>query len=261
MTNASELLEVLKRRETEIADPSPQAAEAVWRAIQARIAAGQPAPELDTGALIGGAAKPGAILLKIVGGGVLVAIVGLGLGAVARREPPVEGPPVQAVSVEAPAAAPAGPARVEAPPVRPADVSTGAGPSSPLPPSRSSRPPASDLPAIDPPAPSGSSKRPKPRVPEPDRGAPKTLADEIALTRRISSELKNGAWKRTLRLVAEHERDFPDGDLVEERQAAKARALCHVADGEAGREAAAAFERRWPASIHLAVVRRDCEGI
>lgn len=260
MTDASELLEALERREAEIPDPPQQTADEVWRAIQARIATGQPAPELDTGASIGGTSKAGALLLKLVGGGsALVALIGLGLGIAAMREPPGAPPATAApVSVEAPpVATPAEPTRIEAPPARPtAGVSTIPTPASPSSPLHSSRRPAAD------PPPSGApAKRSKLRAPEPGKGSPKTLADEIALAGRISSELKKGAWKRTLSLVAEHERDFPDGELVEERHAAKARALCHVADGEAGREEAEAFAKRWPTSIHLAVVRRDCEGI
>jgi hypothetical protein len=257
MTNASELLEALKRREAKVPDPPQELAENVLRAIRARIATGEPVPELDTGVLIASASKAGAVVLKIVGSSAIVALIVLGLGPLGTRAPSdaplVAAHPEQTASVEAPAVAtPAATMRIEAPPIEPV-VPT---PSSVLPPASASR-----RPAVDPPPSSGSAGRSKTRTPEPDHGSPKTLADEIALAGRIASELKKGAWKRTLSLVAEHERDFPDGQFVEERNAAKARALCHVGTGEAGLEEASSFAKRWPTSIHLAVVRRDCEGI
>jgi hypothetical protein len=261
MTNASELLEALKRREAKVPDPPQELAENVLRAIRARIATGEPVPELDTGVLIASASKAGAVVLKIVGSSAIVALIVLGLGHLGTRAPSdvplVAAHPVETASVEAPpVATPAAPMRVEAPPIEPVDSPAVPTPSAVLPPAGASR-----RPAVDPPPSSGSAGRPKTRTPEPDHGSPKSLADEIALAGRIASELKKGAWKRTLSLVAEHERDFPDGQFVEERHAAKARALCHVGTGEAGLEEASSFAKRWPTSIHLAVVRRDCEGI
>jgi hypothetical protein len=61
-----------------------------------------------------------------------------------------------------------------------------------------------------------------------------------------------------LTLVAEHERDFGKGQFVEERRAAKARALCQSGKQTAGKKEAQTFAERWPSSIHLNSVKQDC---
>ena len=56
--------------------------------------------------------------------------------------------------------------------------------------------------------------------------ASKGLAEELALMQAMSTALSEGDSSRVLELVAEHRRDFPHGQLIEERSAAEARALC-----------------------------------
>src|SRR5262245_44389030 len=124
MMNASELLEALKRREAEAPDPPQELADDVLRAIRARIATGQPAPELDAGALVGSASKPGAVVLKLVGGSTIVALIVLGLGARGTRAPQ-DAPVTEARGVETssagapPVVTPVAPVRVEDPPLEP----------------------------------------------------------------------------------------------------------------------------------------------
>lgn len=69
---------------------------------------------------------------------------------------------------------------------------------------------------------------------------------------------RGAEWQDVLELVAEHERDFADGQFIEERDAAKVRAQCRSGAREAGQKAAQRFGQRWPASIHRATIREDC---
>jgi outer membrane biosynthesis protein TonB len=119
---------------------------------------------------------------------------------------------------------------------------------------------ANDTPPEDAPPPTSDVVTPKPKPkPEPEpEPKPRTLADEVALIQAISKSLKQSEWKWVLKLVAEHERDFANGQFVEERQAAKVRAQCRSGALDAGREAAERFTARWPTSIHRATIREDC---
>jgi hypothetical protein len=84
------------------------------------------------------------------------------------------------------------------------------------------------------------------------------LAEELALMQAMSTALSEGDSSRVLELVAEHRRDFPHGQLIEERSAAEARALCRRGKPK-GRTKAEQFIERWPDSIHLAALRGDCK--
>lgn len=74
----------------------------------------------------------------------------------------------------------------------------------------------------------------------------------------LSTALKQGDSSKVLKLVAQHERDFDKGQFIEERRAAKARALCQSGKHTAGEKEAASFASRWPNSIHLTSVKQDC---
>ena len=73
----------------------------------------------------------------------------------------------------------------------------------------------------------------------------------------MSTALANGDSKRVLELVAEHRRDFPHGQFIEERSASEARAMCRAGKPKA-KTKAEQFAARWPSSIHLAAVQHDC---
>ena len=203
-----------------------------------------PPPPLDDGPLF--PPDPGGVgltILKIVGGlAVLGAVVG---GAVALSTTPAPGaaePPGAPVPVAAAPETEPEPPPPLAPPPTPETVSA----PDPMPS------------APEPVAPVLAPKKERIKSTKPPAAEPKTLADELALMQSITASLKADDAPRTLRLVREHERDFPKGQFVEERRAAKARGLCRKGKKSAGRKEAARFEKRWPKSIHLAAVREDC---
>ena len=251
------LLEALVASEREASGPSPEVRDRMWTAIDTRLSQGPPAPELGDEPLLTAAKGPGA-LLKIVG--VVAVVAGLGGGAaLLLRTPEAEAP---APELAAAAVEPGDPTPAEPPP---SDLPTGPAfdpdpnPATPPAPARDPDPPAASA--------ATTHAQPKPSRPTP-RGAPKqapqpkqpkTLAEEIALMQRISTALKQGDSTRVAALVSEHERDFPKGQLIEERRAAKARSLCMRDKLEAGRKQAQQFAARWPGSIHLAAVERDCK--
>lgn len=252
----SEKLQELKLREVQTPEPPPEIVERVWRAVEDQIASGEPPLALKSGPLV--AELPArAVTLKLVIGGalLLLGVVGAGvLGSRWRADVPAEIErdvatqdfATDEVPSEVPTDAP------PSPPSRPSEPNHPIHPIAPivandtLP--EDVAPPASDLVV------------PKPKAkPDPDpEPKPRTLADEVALIQAISKGLKQGEWKSVLKLVAEHERDFPNGQFVEERQAAKVRAQCRSGSLDAGRKAAESFTASWPSSIHRATIREDC---
>jgi outer membrane biosynthesis protein TonB len=236
----SQRLQELKLREIQTPEPPVETSERVWRAVEQQIATGGPALELHRGPLI--AEVPArAVTLKLVIGGALV-LLGVVGGAVggsrwrAAQEVPIEAERI--IEVEAPPSPPS-------PPIVPTTVVADDAP-----------------PEVEAPLPSSvesPKSKPKPE-PEPEPPPkPRTLADEVALIQAISKGLKQGEWNSVLKLVAEHERDFADGQFVEERDAAKVRAQCRSGALEPGRKAAERFAARWPSSIHRATIRQDCD--
>jgi outer membrane biosynthesis protein TonB len=235
----SDKLQQLKLREVQTPEPPPETVDRVWLAIQNQIASGEPPLELASGPLV--AELPARVVsLKLVLGGVLVllGVVGVGVaGSRWRADVPEE--------IERDAAIPEVAPKVvtEAPP----------GPPSIAPKTDDEPPPVVE--SLPPPA---VVVPPKPKPKPEAEPKPRTLADEVALIQAISKGLKQSEWKTVLKLVAEHERDFPNGQFVEEREAAKVRAQCGGGALDAGREAAESFSRRWPSSIHRATIREGC---
>jgi hypothetical protein len=240
----SEKLQELKLREARMPEPPPETVERVWRGVQEQIGSGAPPLELASGPLV--AELPARVVsLKLVVGGalVLLGVVGAGLaGSRWRADVPAEierdGATKEVVT--------------EAPPSPP---SRAIAPIAPIAPIADNEPP----PAVEAPPPFTVVDTPKPKPkPEPE-AKPRTLADEVALIQAISKGLKQGEWKSVVKLVAEHERDFANGQFVEEREAAKVRAQCGTGALDAGRKAAESFVVRWPSSIHRATIREDCD--
>ena len=80
------------------------------------------------------------------------------------------------------------------------------------------------------------SERPKVAGPSSARD---TLAEEVRLLSDATSQLRAGRGQMALSTLAEHQRRFPSGVLREERNAAKARALCLLHRFTEGRAALA----------------------
>lgn len=88
--------------------------------------------------------------------------------------------------------------------------------------------------------------------------SPTSIAEEVALIKRISAAMAGGQASTVLELVAEHEARFPAGTLIEEREAARARATCRLGQHEAGEALTVRFQHRWPKSMQLVAVHHDC---
>jgi outer membrane biosynthesis protein TonB len=248
----SEKLQELKLREMQMPDPPPETVERIWRAVHEQVASGQPPPlELKGGPLV--AELPVRVVtLKLVLGGALVLLGVVGAGVVGsrwraegpaeiERDVAIEGSSIDDAATEV---------AVDAPPSQPIE------PSQPIAPIVANDTPPEN---VAPPTSDVVTPKPKPK-PEPEpEPKPRTLADEVALIQAISKSLKQSEWKSVLKLVAEHEREFANGQFVEERQAAKVRAQCRSGALDAGREAAERFTARWPTSIHRATIREDCD--
>ena len=123
--------------------------------------------------------------------------------------------------------------------------------------------------APDEPVPSPADPLPTPRAaprarpakakPKPESQPKPSLADELALMRLLSQALTRGDNTRASKLLRQHQREFPQGALLEERRAAAVRIACGRNEEGAGAKRAA-FEARWPKSMHTAAIRKACEG-
>lgn len=256
MTTPEQLLERLQAAECAATGPRAGTNERVWGALEERLANGPAPPELDDGPLLEHvphelAANVGAsssVVLKVVGVLALVGVVGGGLALSRDRDRTTDG---VAALESSPGPASAEPVKVPEPEL-PEPVSVEPVPVESVPPEPS---PSEPLEPLEPP-PAGATSKVEPQPKPPVK--PKSLADEVALMQALSTALKQEDSSNVLALVAEHERDFPKGQFIEERRAAKARALCRSGKLAAGKKEAASFASRWPDSIHLPFVNQAC---
>ncbi|HWB80963.1 MAG TPA: hypothetical protein VG755_38635 [Nannocystaceae bacterium] len=84
------------------------------------------------------------------------------------------------------------------------------------------------------------------------------LARELALLQRARVALGRGDPEAALGVLAEHERSFPDGELVEERRAVRIIALCDAGKAPQGRAEARAFLAGHPSSTLAGRIRSAC---
>jgi len=240
MTRARSLLDDLEQAERAATGPPPEVADRMWATIEQRMVQGPPPPaELD---LPTTTPAPARLVLKIVGG---VTLVGLAAGLLAAG---LSSDPEPVASVEPMASVE--PAPIVAP--EPALEPTQAIPVAPAPivepePAPVIEAPTDKLDKLD--------KLEKPPGAKPV--VQKSLAEELVLMQAMSTALADGDSKRVLELVAEHRRDFPHGQFIEERSASEARAMCRAGKPKA-KTKAEQFAARWPSSIHLAAVQHDC---
>lgn len=195
---------------------------------------------------------------------------GLGLGTVGVAATAFERPPPQASTAHA--AAPRSGAAQSRPSLssrlapslpafRPLD-----GPTSPD--QRTSAPaPEPALPA--PPLPEVSTARSSPSSPEvrtsdgPGPSAPSAIAlrAELSLLEEVQNALRVGRPRRALELVARHEREFPNGQLGNERLAAEVFAACQLGDLTRARSASLRFLARDSSSPLALRVKGACSKL
>lgn len=89
------------------------------------------------------------------------------------------------------------------------------------------------------PAPAGTSR-------SPSRAAP--AAVELALLQRARSAVARRDFSAAMTALREYARRFPNGRLIEERDALRVKALCGLGRRTDARRAFVAFERRFPRS-------------
>jgi hypothetical protein len=106
-------------------------------------------------------------------------------------------------------------------------------------------------------------KSPHPKAPLPPIPATSTpdarLGAELALI-RAAHHVLGGDAARTLALVDAHLAQFPDGQLAQERESLRVRALCGLHRDDDARAAARTFFARWPSSPHASRLRASCAG-
>jgi hypothetical protein len=104
--------------------------------------------------------------------------------------------------------------------------------------------PAAEAPAVAPP-----SASPSQRSTATGRG--EARQEELRLLVRARRADARGDYATVLTLLAEHERSYPNGRLVEERQVLRVKALVGLHRGTEARQLAAKFRREFPRSVLL----------
>jgi hypothetical protein len=125
-------------------------------------------------------------------------------------------------------------------------------------------PPAAPAPALPPPV----VDEPKTELELPQAPAVKktrtvsrsadSLAQEVAILSRASSELHAGRPAAALAALADHQSKFPNGVMIEERRAARVQALCALGRSQEAKAELAQLARIAPNSPHAARVRKAC---
>lgn len=91
-----------------------------------------------------------------------------------------------------------------------------------------------------------------------------SLDAEVRALRRVEQALRNREPERALAVLAQLDRDVPEGQMAEERAAASAMARCDARAASGRPDQAEAMQRvlefsqRFPASVYFARVRQSC---
>ncbi len=95
---------------------------------------------------------------------------------------------------------------------------------------------------------------------QPEPAGPATVAAEAELLRQADGAVKAGQPARALALLDEHAARFPNGILIEEREAERIVVLCALGRTDEARAAASQFLRARPHSPLGRRVRESCGG-
>ncbi|HET7539136.1 MAG TPA: hypothetical protein VFK05_04670, partial [Polyangiaceae bacterium] len=116
---------------------------------------------------------------------------------------------------------------------------------------------AIETPAPAQPAQSPLASRPAKQKVAPPPSATDTLAQELALLTSAASQLSSGQATAALLALEEHQRRFSHGALSDERNLAKARALCVLHRFDEARAALALFATGTPSAAR---VKEECDS-
>lgn len=111
--------------------------------------------------------------------------------------------------------------------------------------------------------------RPKPAAPRAPTAAkrsgatkaPTGIAAELELIRDAGQAVNAGQYRRALAVLADHEKRFVAGSLVQDRIALQAIASCRAGQGAAARRAHDKFVATYPRSVHAARVAEACVDV
>lgn len=90
-----------------------------------------------------------------------------------------------------------------------------------------------------------------PAAPRARSSSAKEYAIELALLEPARSSIARGSYATALTAIAKHQHEYPSGQLAEEREALRVRALWGLGQEPAARAAAASFRKRYPRSVLL----------
>lgn len=255
---ARDPLSELLAREAELQPPSAEARERVREGVARTLEGGPPpSPVSDAPPTLPPSGLGTVGLLSIVGGVAVAAGVAVFALSTAGGPSPVPEPgtpPAAAETVDPePEPEPERPVEPEAVPERPAPRGTEA----------ASEPPVADEKGPEPasdvtPRPKAAPKSKTEAETETEPPAAKGFAEEYALVQSIWKALRRDDPKTAMNRIAAHERDFPKGQLVQEREAARVQALCAQGKEDAAEKAVAAFVAKFPGSSHRAKLERGC---
>ncbi len=103
------------------------------------------------------------------------------------------------------------------------------------------------------------SRGPSPRPDDTSSGGDADLQRELELLREAKEHRERGDTKRSLAVLATHAREFPRGQLGEERDAIAIEIRCKTAERPRARRELETFAATHPSSTHLDRLRRACE--
>ncbi|WP_437991011.1 hypothetical protein [Sorangium sp. So ce145] len=216
------------------------------------------------GGVLSGNAAGGVLSGKVIAAGALIGAVAFAGGFFTGRATVDVPPPASAAP---PASAPAVTPRAAPPPaVTPPAAAPVAAPAPIAAPSRAARAVASapprplDLGAEDAaraPSTGGGEREPaRPRGGQP--ATPSTLAAEMALLREAQDAVRDGDPSAALDRLDDLGARFPEGQLREERMAARVLALCAAGRAPEARAEAERLLGEAPGSVHMGRVRASC---
>jgi hypothetical protein len=122
---------------------------------------------------------------------------------------------------------------------------------------------------VAPPPPVAPEPQQQAAAPEPPRPAPpaesahvstvQQYAVELGVLEPARSSIGRGDYAGAMTAIARHQREYPRGQLAEEREALRVRALWGMGQKASAESAAAAFRKRYPRSVLLSWMKEPAK--